>query len=44
VTHDPERLEVCDRLRRLIGPQHQDFYEAFLKAMLREWDRPYVTG
>jgi hypothetical protein len=41
--HAPERFEVCDRLRRLIRHQHPDFCEAFLKAMLREWDRPYVT-
>jgi hypothetical protein len=41
--HAPERFEVCDRLRRLSKPQHTDFWEAFLKAMLREWDRPYGT-
>jgi predicted nucleotidyltransferase len=39
----PERFEVCDRLRKLIGHQHPDFFAAFLKGMLREWDRPSVT-
>jgi hypothetical protein len=40
--HASERLEVCDRLRRLSKHQHTDFWGPFLKAMLHEWDRPYA--